>query len=371
MQLLPSILTRALGVPALFLVLSLPRAALAQSVSIGPVVGRSNPDGSPAAVRPSTMNPTAINFADCEHDISLDFQVDATPPQAGLRLQAWAGSSSDCTQLVSRSGVTQTCWQMNPAVTTPAGAVPVIGTSVWHVRAQDLVSGLSHESPQPTGLVHGTESACRPTAGLPGPVPLSFFLVWVDGAGNARGTAAKYDLVAALVAPSGPSQVGIQSGADGLSVTWSTANDANIAGYDVYCDPPVGPLDADAGGGCANSAIKPGVPAGTPALIDDKFVCAAVDATSGQAHVTGLPRNPSESVAVGTLDNYGNVGISNVLCTSVETSGAAQPVGTSGDAKLKGCTVSSTSNAAGAPGALAGLGAMAGLLALGARRRKR
>jgi hypothetical protein len=100
------------------------------------------------STRPADLTPDGINFDDCIQDQTLQFALTLTGFN-GESLEAWASTSSDCTQDANRSGPTPTCWLVASAV--PALTTDVPTAETFDIRVQDLVG--SQTSPPPAGRI--------------------------------------------------------------------------------------------------------------------------------------------------------------------------------------------------------------------------
>lgn len=287
------------------------------AAAVNPLVTRTG-----IAVRPQNLNPTGINFADCEADAVLHFSLSLTGFCSEVHLEAWVGST-DCTPLAARTVTTGTCWPASPT------AIPSAQTTSVDIRAQDIVGNVA-VSPKPVVYSPATEAACH--VGSSGPTALSIYFIWLDGGGNPVGTAGKYDLKAALLGPGAPANVIAGQGDTALIVTWNNARDSNTQGYTVYCDPPRGQEGIDAGatavadasprtflvcqdGGFADGGLDDSGDARPPIALDGGCVLEnVVGGPSGSADVCRGPdgtemANPSSVIVSGggttTVDEAG------------------------------------------------------------------
>lgn len=223
----------ALGL-ALLALFAAETAARAQTpggpgVEVGPLVTRSFPSGDNAPLRPQNLNPTGISFDDCQTDISLNFTLTLSGlPQPSLSLQAWVGNA-DCTALDARRATTAQCWPAIPGAITPAQVAKV------SVRARDVVA---HQSNAQKPVTYGAagEEACT-VQQSPGATALSIYFIWVDGTGNAQGTAGKYDLKSDMVGPPAPTGITAGDGDRIAQLSWTQGVNPDTTGFKVFCQP--------------------------------------------------------------------------------------------------------------------------------------
>jgi hypothetical protein len=202
---------------------------VAPTITVNPLVTRKLPNGSAAPTRSQGQNPTGISFSDCESDVILDFSVALGGlPQPSLHVEAWVGST-DCTPLAARSGTTAVC---KPAA--PLG-IPSLATVIVPVHGRDIVADQT-VNPKPVNYTAAGPEACTAqTSG--GPLSLSVYFMWLDGAGNPVGTAGKFDLKTDMLGPLAPTNVIAGDGDRIVVVRWTPAIDPDTQGFVVYCDP--------------------------------------------------------------------------------------------------------------------------------------
>jgi hypothetical protein len=207
--------------------------------------------------RPQNLNPTGVNFTDCEQDLRLDFSLNISgfAPGDGAHIEVWAGNI-DCTQDTNRTGtgVAHLCWEV-AGRTGPQNAVTTVPLP-YTVYARNV---LRYEPPPPSASFmqsfdpsfHSSsqgESACHVQTS-DAAVPLNIYFIPVNSNEQAIGTAWKYPLNTDLVAPPPPPTVTLQPGDSLLTVSWtSPGDDPDINGYAVWSDPPAGGATS---GGCS------------------------------------------------------------------------------------------------------------------------
>ncbi|MDB4998171.1 MAG: hypothetical protein JWM74_5603 [Myxococcaceae bacterium] len=200
------------------------------TITVNPVVTRKLPNGDAASIRGQGQNPTGISFADCDQDVVLNFSLALGGlPQNDKHVEAWVGST-DCTPLTARSGTTAVC---KPAA--PLG-ISANATTTVPVHARDIVANQS-DNPKPVNYTAAGKDVCTTAQKTSGALSLSVYFMWLDGAGNPFGTAAKYDLKTDMVGPNAPSSVSAGDGDRILVVSWKPATDTDTQGFVIYCDP--------------------------------------------------------------------------------------------------------------------------------------
>ena len=320
------------------------------TITVNPLVTRKLPNGGAAPVRGQGQNPTGISFADCDQDIVLNFSLTLGGlPQNDRHIEAWVGTT-DCTPLAARSATTAAC---KPAA--PLG-ISANATTTVSVHARDIVANQS-DNPKPVNYTPATKDACTAQK-TSGALSLSVYFMWLDGAGNPVGTAAKYDLKTDMLGPNAPTNVSAGDGDRILVVNWKPATDTDTQGFVVYCDPvaevsavipadsgPVAPVTetscVDGGfddggldeagnptppqpidGGCTTINVTD---AGDGTNVDPtcppptfKNECARVGGnTSTNAIISGRANGTRYTVAVAATDAFGNSGkISSASCAT-------------------------------------------------------
>jgi hypothetical protein len=315
--------------------------------------------------RPSSQNPTWINYEDCKHDDQLTFDLTMAGAFVGKSLEVWVGSSNACTDYAARQGTSPTCWQIykSTAQKTPLTIV---------LRARDIIG--QHKVTDPSsGPGSGTLADCEQEISEPFAVTLNFLLL--DGAGQIAGTGGKYETKFDLMGPAAPTSVHAGVGEDRLIVGWDAVTASDLLGFRAYCDPKPGAvapanhpmaIDGAAGGGGAagaggadaasgdastdagsdagaagaagaggssgGAAGDAGGEGGNPSCPSDALVpgkrpsseyeCGSIDTKTGTSmEATGLMNGVNYAVAVAAVDDVGNSGpLSRVAC------GTPQPV---------------------------------------------
>jgi len=331
--------------------------------------------------RPQNLNPSGVNFTDCEQNLRLDFPLVLSGFAAGdsASVQAWAGTV-DCTQngnRISTAGVEHPCWQV-------AGfygpVVAMAGQSItMSVYARDV---LRYEAPPSgTGVTQVYEptfnsssqgaSAChvQPTDAA---VPLNIYFIAIDSTANTVGTSYEYSLSTDLVAPAPPCNVDAQGGSNLLDVQWTAPDsDPDRVGYAVWtahageagCTfPPQGGFTlTPSGAPCTQQGISEYSLALLAGMVDDPTATSLTE--------TSVSGGESVATVVTSVDGSGNFGPpSSSACASItgaaSVDGGAPAPAETATAK---CGCSEAGATAPASGALA-LGAVALMFA---RRRRR
>jgi len=140
----------------LFLLLTPRLAAAAPStltVANSTSLPRLDRNRAPVTKRALTLQPEAINRADCLDDQRIRFPVQMAGFEANAVMQAWVSASgTDCSQPTSRAGAAQTCWRAMESDIPLASAINV------DIPVRDLIAGLppfSPATPDKTGAVCG------------------------------------------------------------------------------------------------------------------------------------------------------------------------------------------------------------------------
>jgi hypothetical protein len=184
--------------------------------------------------RPSSEQPTWINYSDCVKDDELSFET-ILQNALGKSLEVWAGSNTDCTVYDARqSASAPTCWQVYKASAQGTTQKVVI-------RAQDIVA--QHlKTASSSGPGSGTAADCDRTDIESAGVPVTLHFLLIDSAGQASPSTGTftYPTQFDLVGPAAPSGVSAGVGEDRLIVDWNTVNATDLLGYRLYCDPKPG-----------------------------------------------------------------------------------------------------------------------------------
>lgn len=333
---------------------AVPRAARAQTpptsgagITVNNVVSRSTPSGSPPT-HPQSVPTTGVTKADCQADVTLTFSLLLTGISASNHLEVWAGSG-DCSATTARVGTTATCWPVIAGGITPSGSLQV------PVRVQDMASQMSSPTKNLTYARAGAD-ACN-TQSSPGAVNLTISFMWIDGTNNFQGGGTK-GVTIDMVGPPPPENVSVNDGDRVLVVNWSPPSSAgsDSTGFKVFCAPTTtGAVDSDAatddGGSTSNTryvcadggfedggvddagnpipgapidagcvaindndaseveGADAGCPAGVVADIPPLTECASAGGvTSNTATISDRTNNTLYTVAVASVDGYGNTG---------------------------------------------------------------
>lgn len=215
--------------------------------------------------RPQNLNPTGVNFSDCEQDLRLDFPLvlSGFQPSDYAHVEVWAGTV-DCTQDANRNninaGVSQPCWKVAGELGPQNAVSPYSLPSPISIYVRDV---LRYEVPiTTTGQNLGWdpnfhngpngEDACFVQTSDAG-VQLNVYFIPVQSTEQAIGTAYQYPLNTDLVAPPPPYNVTLNAGDSLLQANWTTpGNDPDIVGFAVFADPP-GASESTGSCSCGNS----------------------------------------------------------------------------------------------------------------------
>lgn len=274
-------------------------------------------------IRAENLNPWGINFADCVADMRLDFPVTIAnfTGAAPAHLEVWAGNGVDCSvdanRYLNNAGVSQACWQVATATGTQvAGSSPISLTMSIYAR-----NVLRYEQPptQKSGgqpfdpnfhSSSGGTLICGTAQSDDAPVPLNLYFLAVNSAEHNVGQPACYVLGTDLVAPSAPPQLTVQSGDTLLSVYWtSPGNDPDLAGYDVWSDPPAGGAQNPSSAASCGCSIAPGAQPSEES--DDTvtpFVADAADEAAADASADAVQDAIADALEAGGADATADAG---------------------------------------------------------------
>lgn len=301
--------------------------------------------------RPQNLNPTGVNFSDCEQDLRLDFPlvISGFNPSDYAHIEVWAGTV-DCTQDANRNninaGVSQPCWKVHGDL-PPQNAVTSYAMQALSIYARDV---LRFEQPIMSTGMNTTydgnfhdgpngDTACFVQTSDAG-VQLSVYFIPVSSNHQALGTAYQYPLNTDLVAPPPPYNLTLDAGDSLLQVHWtSPGNDPDIVGFAVWSDPP-GASAASTGCSCGQSlgsganSYVPGVfavPGEDAACMDaESDAIDEGEAAASEAGGEGGAVSPEASVSDASPE-------SGPIEASVSDAGAA--VGDAGSTNCSGITV--------------------------------
>lgn len=281
--------------------------------------------------RPQNLNPTGVNFSDCEQDLQLNFQLllSGFAPGDYASVQVWAGTL-DCTQDANRTGsgagVSHPCWKVagdyGPVNATQnySKTISIYARDVLRYENPELP--ISNNNQYDATWHHSTdgETACLGQSS-DAAVQISVYFLAVNSSDQALGTAYQYPLTTDLVAPPPPPSVTLNAGDELLQVNWtSPGNDPDIVGFAIFSDPPAN--SATSGGCNCGSSLGSGassyvngvfdVPGGDAACMDAESDAAeeaeaeAMDAPTESAAEAGGEAgmvSPEASVPDGSADS--------------------------------------------------------------------
>jgi hypothetical protein len=223
---------RRLAVLPVFVTASLVGAASARAATVAPssgsVVTHTLPNGN-GYTRDPSLNPSGINYEDCEEDVSFNFSITVTDATPGAdQLFVYAGTNcGDATQRTGAAG--STCWQ----VLDGAQEYTVAQNTVYTLPVRQILSQ------QYTGVttsyvdVRGTDAVCHEQA-VSTAQTLSVYFVMTDSTGTVTEAVASAAINADLAAAIAPSNFTVAIGDDKLYPTWTTLTDPDITGFNVY-----------------------------------------------------------------------------------------------------------------------------------------
>lgn len=307
---------RLLGLLISLLALAPPGVARAQSVTLNQAGFQFLRE----VRRPDGQLPNWISRRDCLED---DARFDADPnfqrptirmspnvkgARTGWALEVWVGSGVDCSSNEQRNAVNnQRCWKVASS-NNPNMAVVQLDISPRAVAAGAQTPRVVFDPTDP--------AACNQQI----QIPLTFFLLLVDGAGNLQGTGARWENTSLdLLGPSAPTSVVAGIGEGKLVAKWEVPVEGDlddIDGFAVFCDraggtPPVGMAGAagvagmgnTGGGSCTSANLVPGT------LPDSAFQCARAGGRgTREARTDRLENGVEYAIAVAGIDRVGNTG---------------------------------------------------------------
>jgi hypothetical protein len=262
------------------------------------------------------LQETEINQADCLANDTLTFTLTLSQV-SNQSLQVWEGtscnidtnrdSSTDACNLVAEGDSTDNVVEIKTqdllrAATSNQMPIATDGGTVTDAGAAGA-GAVADAGAGDAGIVMGDPSVCMPTGGTGyGMAQLYFLLVTGDMAvaNPPPAMVFTYD----LLGPDPPTNLELAVGEDSLIVTYdeSTSNNADIVGYNLYCER----------GTCSPTTLVPG---GFPPT-DPNFDCGSVAATTEEAQTdNSLTNGEPASVALAARDKFGNAGrLSESVC---------------------------------------------------------
>jgi hypothetical protein len=319
------------GWTALALAVLAPAPARAQVIAAAfqPYYPERLVNGTSSPPRPVNLNPNGVNRDDCVRDMTLRFHLTLSG-FANQSVELWATRSGDCTSQAARGiGPAPTCWRVGQGG-QPINATSPVAVS-YDVRVQDLVGPQNLANPDGsmplTNAYHRWGSqGCSQQPSFAA-VPISLWVLPVDVAGVAVGTAYSQQISTDTVGPPAPTGVGKAAGDTLLTVTWVANSDLDTVGYDVFIDPPPGapPIDAAAEAQlyCPGSGASSGSTSGsTSGAATGSTSGAATGSTSGAA--TGSTSDAAtDSTSDAATDSTSDAATDSTSGASGSTSGAA------------------------------------------------
>ncbi len=273
--------------------------------------------------RPQNLNPTGVNFSDCEQDLRLDFPlvISGFNPGDYAHIEVWAGTV-DCTQDPNRNninaGVSQPCWKVHGDL-PPQNAVSSYAMQALSIYVRDVLRfeqpiTMTGQNTSYDGNFHDSangENACFVQTSDAG-VQLSVYFIPIGPNHQAMGTAYQYPLNTDLVAPPPPYNVTLNAGDSLLQVKWTPpGNDPDIVGYAVFSDPPA--ANATTGGCSCGSSLGNGA---------NSYVPGAFGVPGGDAACTD-----AESDAISDAIDEGEAAVADAASMDVATESAVGEAG--------------------------------------------
>jgi hypothetical protein len=198
--------------------------------------------------RPSNLNPTGINYADCMEDMVFAYTVSLSGFSStnSDNMQVWASFGQDCSLDANRGlpdSSAATCWLVDEGLTQQNVEATRTYQSKIPVRA--LVGVSQNNIPKAGTLVtdQGPAACSVQTSFAAVPITVWFLPLMPNGRLDESQTAASYQaptIEADLVGPPPPVMNPIQDGDTLFVLSWTPNGDTDTAGYDVFIDPPPG-----------------------------------------------------------------------------------------------------------------------------------
>jgi hypothetical protein len=169
-----------------------------------------------------------ISHSDCVANDTLNFPVIINGAAAGLTLEVWASSGASCLPPESRTTAAAECWRVFSGPPSPQ-------TLTVPIRVQDIAA---QQKPPTFSSSVGTVASCSPADMTTAAQPVTLFFMLLSGTENQGGSswATKID----LVPPTAPIENPLGIGNTLLVVDWASNTDPDVAGYNFFCDPPLG-----------------------------------------------------------------------------------------------------------------------------------
>jgi len=293
---------------------------------------------------------TQINYDDCHLDDAINVSVSLSG-WTGLTLQTWAGSSCEVQQNRIQPNLLN-CWQIGADTSPSANNPPPIQVPVKGILyGRTLASGASTGTSAGTAGTGGTDAtagtggtdATAGTGGTAGSVAgatstpttsddaactqknaattaqtINVYFMLVDPGNNIVGTFVTWPLLYKLLAPAPPGSVHAGVGENLLPISFNPTNtsDTTINGYNLYCDPAPGSAAAADAGVLPDDAGPLPIPSciGSTVLApgahpNSENLCGSAGKSSNKGNATGLINGVAYTVAVATVDSYGNSGV--------------------------------------------------------------
>jgi hypothetical protein len=202
------------------------------SIAQAGTVYRFYPNGTtPYNFRAANLNPSDINFQDCQDDIILQFTLTEGGLPTTDTIQVWAGST-DCSQNTARqTGTGPYCWQV-----APDGEFGDSQTVTGNIYARNVTRYMDDTTTPhfaPVTGVPGPE-ACH-TQTTSGAVQLSIYFIFINNDGITADAYFNYGQNVDMVGPLAPTlQLPIGIGDGLLLLNWTPQIDSTIQGFNIY-----------------------------------------------------------------------------------------------------------------------------------------
>ncbi len=351
--------TGLVGALALLALLLAPGAASAQAGSLDVRVVRIEGPGGVRDTNEEVVN--GVNAADCAapEDTEITFQVTQGSPTNQYDL--WVALVNDCEATSTRSGTTQTCFDINREISL------LETNNTFVLTLDELIVGTEGDfdrnpceeiwSPQGGNyFLHVYDSASSSTTGELGSIPRGVASIAFD-----------------VKAPNPPEMTSGDVSGENVAVSWNAGegdSDAMQYTFEVYdvgsC--AAGGQDGGGGGTPDGGASDGGVSGSLIRTVSQGTASIRIDTAD-----LGLGMNEGAAIAVLAIDPAGNRSelSSSVCVTNVPSAGFCDVYGEMGG-ECGTCSVAAPGSARGVPVAgLAGLAVAVGLVVDRSRRRQR
>jgi hypothetical protein len=258
------------------------------------------------ALHPSKVEPMWIGKADCEAGDVFTFPVHISYDWTET-LEVWVSESIDCTPTAARglSGFAATCGLV---YSDARPTTPVARISLSDAQLLTAIRVPGRDQP-------AADCASPPNAAQDAQT-LGIYFMFQSAGGNCVDASQHVEFVQFLLTgPSPPANIASGAGDTTLRVTWDRTANSNVAGYYVFCDPPLDAVTSSSVGpspGCA-AAFHGQEP---DAAFVSHYQCGQIDGPDAtSADIRALQNGNPYAVSVAAFDVVGNIGpLSPAIC---------------------------------------------------------